>query len=48
VLSWEPKVTFKQLVRLMVDHDLKMATKERMIADQEGGGTPTMTRWGSS
>jgi len=48
VLSWEPKVPFKELVRLMVDHDLKIATKERMIADQEGGETPTMTRWGSS
>ena len=27
-LGWEPKVNFKQLVKLMVDHDLKLATHE--------------------
>ncbi len=27
-LGWEPKVNFKELVRLMVDHDLKLAEKE--------------------
>ena len=27
-LGWEPKVRFKELVRLMVDHDLKLAKKE--------------------
>jgi len=47
VLAWEPKVTFKELVRLMVDHDLKIARKERMIAEREGGESPAMTRWGA-
>ncbi len=28
VLGWKPKVDFKQLVRLMVDHDLKLAQQE--------------------
>ena len=27
-LGWEPAVTFKELVRLMVDHDLKLAKQE--------------------
>lgn len=30
-LGWEPKTTFKQLVRLMVDHDLKLAEGERIL-----------------
>lgn len=28
-LGWEPRVTFKGLVRLMVDYDLKLARKEK-------------------
>jgi len=27
-LSWEPKITFDQLVKLMVDHDLRLARQE--------------------
>jgi GDPmannose 4,6-dehydratase len=33
-LGWEPKVTFEQLVKLMVDHDLKLAVQEAE-ADQQ-------------
>ena len=29
VLGWEPKIGFKELVRLMVDHDLKIAQDEK-------------------
>ncbi|MEK6322250.1 MAG: GDP-mannose 4,6-dehydratase [Acidobacteriota bacterium] len=47
VLAWEPKVTFKELVRLMVDNDLKIARKERMIAEREGGESPAMNGWGA-
>jgi GDPmannose 4,6-dehydratase len=32
-LGWEPKITFKKLVRLMVEADLKLAQRERLIAD---------------
>jgi GDPmannose 4,6-dehydratase len=28
-LGWEPKVKFKDLVRLMIEHDLKLATGEK-------------------
>ena len=30
-LGWEPKVGFKELVRLMIDHDLKLASQEKQI-----------------
>ena len=32
-LGWEPKVGFKELVKLMVDHDLGLAREERQIKD---------------
>jgi GDPmannose 4,6-dehydratase len=32
-LGWEPKVGFKQLVKLMVDHDMGMAREEKQIRD---------------
>ena len=28
VLHWEPKVTFRDLARMMTDHDLKLARRE--------------------
>jgi GDPmannose 4,6-dehydratase len=31
VLGWEPKVTFEQLVKMMVDHDMKLAIKEKLL-----------------
>jgi GDPmannose 4,6-dehydratase len=31
-LGWEPQVTFNQLVKLMVDHDLKLAKHEAEAA----------------
>ena len=30
VLGWEPKVTFKGLVKMMMDSDLKLAEKETL------------------
>jgi GDPmannose 4,6-dehydratase len=32
-LGWEPKISFKELVRLMVESDLKLAQQERLLAD---------------
>lgn len=32
-LGWEPKVGFKDLVKLMVDHDLNLAKEEKQIRD---------------
>ena len=31
-LGWEPKVRFKDLVKIMVDHDLQLAAREAQIA----------------
>src|SRR6185312_15229239 len=32
-LGWTPKVSFEELVRRMVDHDLDLANQERTLAD---------------
>ena len=32
-LGWRPRVTFKELVRRMVDHDLELARRERTLVD---------------
>lgn len=32
-LGWKPKVSFKQLVEMMVDHDLELARQERTLAE---------------
>jgi GDPmannose 4,6-dehydratase len=46
-LGWEPRVTFKELVKLMVDADLELARRERMIAEQEGREL-NAKRWGAA
>lgn len=38
VLNWTPRVSFRSLVRMMVDADLKLARQERLMADQGSGG----------
>jgi GDPmannose 4,6-dehydratase len=38
-LRWEPKVRFKELVRIMVDHDLDLAKREAQIARLPDPGT---------
>ncbi|MDT7542589.1 MAG: GDPmannose 4,6-dehydratase, partial [Acidobacteriota bacterium] len=49
VLGWEPKVDFKNLVRIMIDHDLKLAEREQ-AANERGGATPTLVeaRWSAN
>ena len=32
-LGWEPKVDFKQLVSMMVEHDLELARREKTLQD---------------
>ncbi|WP_244346331.1 GDP-mannose 4,6-dehydratase [Thermus thermophilus] len=32
-LGWRPKVSFKELVRMMVDHDLELARQEKTLKD---------------
>jgi len=33
ILNWEPKVTFKQLAKLMTDADIKLAEREKILKD---------------
>jgi GDPmannose 4,6-dehydratase len=33
VLSWQPKVTFKELAKLMTDADMKLAESEKILTD---------------
>jgi GDPmannose 4,6-dehydratase len=35
-LSWKPTVSFQDLVRMMVDADLELIHKQRMLAEQSG------------
>jgi GDPmannose 4,6-dehydratase len=32
-LGWQPRVTFRELVRMMVDHDMEMAQQERVLKE---------------
>jgi GDPmannose 4,6-dehydratase len=45
-LGWEPKVNFKQLVQLMVDHDLKLAREEES-AMANAASSVSKERWGT-
>jgi GDPmannose 4,6-dehydratase len=35
VLNWKPKITFKALAKMMTEHDLKLAKRERVMADHQ-------------
>lgn len=45
VLGWEPKVSFKELVRLMVDHDMEMARHESLR--KRDGVEISQASWGT-
>ena|SRR2546422_1080227 len=47
VLGWEPKVGFKELVRLMVDHDLALAQHESATREVKGPASATKAGWGT-
>jgi len=35
ILGWEPKVTFKELAKMMTDADMKIAVREKIIKEKE-------------
>jgi GDPmannose 4,6-dehydratase len=45
ILGWEPKVSFKELVEIMVDGDMKLAEREQR-AHQHEGALATTSGWG--
>ena len=48
ILKWEPKVKFKDLVRLMVDHDLALAKHEVESHKIKGESELNKARWGNA
>jgi GDPmannose 4,6-dehydratase len=46
VLGWEPRVSFKELVRLMVDSDLELAQQEHDARAPQGASSKKV-RWGA-
>jgi GDPmannose 4,6-dehydratase len=46
-LDWEPKVGFKELVRLMVDSDLELARHESEARKARGDAASGKVRWGA-
>lgn len=46
-LGWEPKVSFKELVRLMVEHDLELAQAEQATLDAKNSPVTSKVRWGA-
>ena len=45
ILGWEPKVSFKELVRVMVESDMKLAERE-LRTHQHEGALATTAGWG--
>ena len=37
-LGWRPTVGFKELVRMMTEHDWTLAKEERVLVDHRNGG----------
>jgi GDPmannose 4,6-dehydratase len=46
-LGWEPKVSFDQLVKLMTDHDLKLAQQEAATRELKHNSPVQKASWGS-
>ena len=47
VLGWKPKVDFKELVRIMVDHDLELARSEASAQSSKGASHANKVGWGT-
>ncbi|MDX6612621.1 MAG: GDPmannose 4,6-dehydratase [Blastocatellia bacterium] len=47
LLGWEPRVKFKELVRIMVEHDLELARQESETNKIKGSVEPAKARWGN-
>ena len=47
VLGWEPKVNFKELVRIMVDHDLELARTEADGQSAKNAARTNKAAWGT-
>jgi GDPmannose 4,6-dehydratase len=48
LLGWEPTVGFKELVKLMIEHDLALAKQESQRSTLDGRTSAGMNRWGAA
>jgi GDPmannose 4,6-dehydratase len=46
-LGWEPKVNFRELVRIMVDHDLELARSESKDQSTKDASQANKVSWGT-
>ncbi len=46
-LGWEPKVSFEEMVRIMVEHDLSLAKEEVAMREVNGVSSRKKERWGA-
>jgi GDPmannose 4,6-dehydratase len=47
VLGWEPTIGFTEMVKLMIDCDLELATRELSSSTPEGHQATALARWGA-
>ena len=47
VLGWQPTITFDDLVKLMVDHDLELANEEAASRARKSKVGGNKARWGT-
>jgi GDPmannose 4,6-dehydratase len=47
VLGWEPTIGFTEMVKLMIDRDLELATRELSSSTPEGHQATAIARWGA-
>jgi GDPmannose 4,6-dehydratase len=47
ILGWEPKVGFRELIRIMIDHDLRLAEEEMTLKTANTISAGRTQRWGA-
>jgi GDPmannose 4,6-dehydratase len=45
-LGWKPKVSFDEMVQIMIDHDMQLARDEKLLRDAAGTADRRRQRWG--
>ncbi|MGZ5444412.1 MAG: GDP-mannose 4,6-dehydratase [Thermoanaerobaculia bacterium] len=47
-LGWEPKVTFSEMVKIMIGHDMELAREELALRQANGVSSRKQHRWGAA
>jgi GDPmannose 4,6-dehydratase len=48
LLGWEPTISFNEMVKMMIDRDLELATQELNTSASDGRQAAGITRWGAA